>query len=199
MSAGDGPPYDWMAHAMASDRTVAELRDQLAATKRELEREQLRLAACGVVALADTPESAKQARNMHPDYMSGSCNSVARRVDECMDLRKRLAAEKKESETLGTAYECLLDLVKTYQMTQDADIDWSKFPSECVSLCHEENRQLRLKLERARHKLVNASVCELGAENLNVADYMAHWEGRAKKAEDSNRELREYMDALPGD
>jgi hypothetical protein len=53
----------------------------------KLERERMRLAACGVVALADTPVSAAEARNMHPDYMSASCVDVARRVDECMALR----------------------------------------------------------------------------------------------------------------
>lgn len=53
----------------------------------ELDRERMRLAACGVVALADTPESAAKARDMHPDYRSASCDDVARRVDECMSLR----------------------------------------------------------------------------------------------------------------
>lgn len=55
----------------------------------ELERERLRLAACGVVALSDTPESAKDARSMSPEYQSASCDDVARRVDECMTLRKQ--------------------------------------------------------------------------------------------------------------
>lgn len=50
----------------------------------------MRLAACGVVALADTPESAKRARDMLPQFRSGSCDDVARRVDECMKLRSQL-------------------------------------------------------------------------------------------------------------
>ncbi len=53
----------------------------------ELERERTRLAACGVVALADTPGCAKRARDMHADYWSVSCGDVARRVDECIALR----------------------------------------------------------------------------------------------------------------
>lgn len=53
----------------------------------ELERERIRLAACGVVAMADTPDSAIEARKMHPDYESASCDDVKRRVDECMALR----------------------------------------------------------------------------------------------------------------
>jgi len=61
-----------------------------------LEREQIRLAACGVVALSDTPDSAAAARKMHPDYESASCNDVARRVDECIALRQ-LARELRDA------------------------------------------------------------------------------------------------------
>lgn len=53
----------------------------------ELECESLRLAACGVVAMSDTPESAVEARKMLPEYESASCDDVKRRVDECMSLR----------------------------------------------------------------------------------------------------------------
>lgn len=53
----------------------------------DLEREQLKLAACGAVAMADTSESAKVARTMYPIYWSASCDDVARRVDECIRLR----------------------------------------------------------------------------------------------------------------
>jgi len=61
-----------------------------------LEREQIRLAACGVVALSDTPDSAAAARKMHPDYESASCNDVKRRVDECIALRQ-LACELRDA------------------------------------------------------------------------------------------------------
>ena len=53
----------------------------------ELERERIRLAACGVVAMSDTPDSAAKARQMLPEYESGSLDNVKRRVDECMALR----------------------------------------------------------------------------------------------------------------
>jgi len=62
-------------------------RDQL---RNELEIERMRNVACGVVAMADTPDSAKQARDMHPDYMSAACSDVARRVDECIKLREQV-------------------------------------------------------------------------------------------------------------
>ena len=64
-------------------RAVAE-RDALNA---ELGSERMRLAACSAVALADTPDSAKEARQMHPDYRSAACDDVARTVDECIALR----------------------------------------------------------------------------------------------------------------
>jgi hypothetical protein len=70
--------------AAQSKKAVQELTD----LRNDLERERMRLVACGVVAMADTPESAVQARQMHPDYHSASCDNVARRVDECMALRK---------------------------------------------------------------------------------------------------------------
>ena len=63
------------------------LRAENSTLRTDCERERMRLAACGVVAMSDTPESAKQARDMHPDYRSASCDDVARRVDECMRLR----------------------------------------------------------------------------------------------------------------
>jgi len=72
------------------------LTEQVAALNGELETERMRLAACGVVAMADTPTSAVAARDMHPDYRSASCDDVARRVDECITLRDQVAALTKE-------------------------------------------------------------------------------------------------------
>jgi hypothetical protein len=56
----------------------------------ELETERIRLAACGVVALANTPESAAKAREMKDEYRSASCDDVARLVDSEMKMRKCL-------------------------------------------------------------------------------------------------------------
>jgi hypothetical protein len=53
----------------------------------ELLQEQMRLAACGVVAMANTPDTAAKARNILPEYRSASCDDVARVVDENMKLR----------------------------------------------------------------------------------------------------------------
>lgn len=67
---------------------AAQLETELNETKAALEREQMRLVACDVIALADTPTSAADARKMHPDYESAALVSVIRRVDECIALRQ---------------------------------------------------------------------------------------------------------------
>ena len=78
----------------------AELEQYLSAGIAQLEAERdklhMQLAACGVVALANTPESAAQARQMHPDYMSASCSDVADAVDREMTLRQQLAERDAE-------------------------------------------------------------------------------------------------------
>lgn len=63
----------------------------------ELENERMRLAACSVVANSDTRESAMAARNMLPEYNSASCQDVARKVDEVLDLREELAVLKNKN------------------------------------------------------------------------------------------------------
>lgn len=68
----------------------------------EVERERMRLAACGVVAQADTPDSSARARDMLPEYRSASCDDVARMVDNLMDARERVAALHAEVERLRT-------------------------------------------------------------------------------------------------
>lgn len=65
------------------------LRQQLAERDAQIERLQMQLAACGVVALANTPGSAGEARQMHPDYMSGSCSDVADAVDREIAMRQQ--------------------------------------------------------------------------------------------------------------
>lgn len=75
----------------ANKRAMFAMRDMEAA----LETERMRLVACGVVALADTPESAASARQMHDDYRSASLTDVIRRVDECIALRAALEKSRR--------------------------------------------------------------------------------------------------------
>ena len=98
------PVILWLENGCNTQDAVAELRlyqkridderhhEIVRVTKldKELEIERIRLAACGVVAMANTPESAKKARDMHPDYMSASCMDVAKAVDREMAYRNTL-------------------------------------------------------------------------------------------------------------
>ena len=75
---------------------VRALLDRLKAAEGELETERMRLAACGVAALANTPKSAAAAREMLPEYRSASLDDVEHAVAEQMRLRsenERLRAE----------------------------------------------------------------------------------------------------------
>lgn len=69
--------------------------------RQQLETERMRLAACGVVALSNTPESAAKARDMFPDYRSASCDDVARAVDREIELRQQLAGANARIAALG--------------------------------------------------------------------------------------------------
>ena len=61
--------------------------DRIVKLEADLERERLRLAACSVVVMADTPESAAKARDMSPEYHSASLADVIRQTDALMERR----------------------------------------------------------------------------------------------------------------
>lgn len=67
------------------------------ALRAQVEVERMRLAACGVVAGANTPESAARHRQMHADYRSASCDDVAATVDREMALRAQVEAARAEA------------------------------------------------------------------------------------------------------
>ena len=71
---------------------------RLAAAESERDALRMQLVACGVVALANTPESAANAREMHPDYRSAACDDVARAVDREMALRAECDALRADAE-----------------------------------------------------------------------------------------------------
>ena len=68
---------------------AADLLERIPVLEAELERERIRLAACGVIAMADTPDSATAARDIAPEYQSASAQDVARMVDKLMRLRQQ--------------------------------------------------------------------------------------------------------------
>jgi len=64
----------------------------------ELEIERMRLVACGVVARANTRETAAEARQMNPDYRSEALEDVSWAVNREMKYREALAELRAEKE-----------------------------------------------------------------------------------------------------
>lgn len=92
------PGVEFLYEQEPTEGEFVELRlaSDYAALQAECERLRMQLVACGVVALANTPDSAAKARDMHPDYMSASCQDVMRAVDAEMGLRTQLAVSQED-------------------------------------------------------------------------------------------------------
>ena len=86
--------------SLSDIQTIVDLRKQVAELEKELETERMRLAACGVIALSNTRESAAKQRDMHEDYKSASLSEVIRAVDTEIEQRERIAELEKENEKL---------------------------------------------------------------------------------------------------
>lgn len=103
------------------------LRKEIESLRQQLETERMRLVACGVVALANTPESAKQAREMHPDYWSASLKDVMRAVDAEMELHKQLsiinAAYEKSVEQHNKTLDELAAALAACELQREALLD----------------------------------------------------------------------------
>lgn len=82
---------EWRQYARDAEAEIAKLRATISLLETKLEIEQMRLVARSVVSLANTPESAAQARDMHPDYKSFACDDVARMVDREMEHRATIS------------------------------------------------------------------------------------------------------------
>ena len=82
--------------------------------EKEIERLRMQLVACGVVAMSNTPESADLNREIHPDYMSASCQGVMDAVDREMALRHQrdeLVRQRDELLAATKKYEEAFDLI----------------------------------------------------------------------------------------
>jgi hypothetical protein len=101
---------NWRERARAALAQPEPVEDRVAELEAELERGRLRLAACGVVAMADTPESAARARDMPLDYHSASLDDVIRQVDALMELRSKLA----QSEPVGPTFAEIMELAEDF-------------------------------------------------------------------------------------
>lgn len=95
--------------------TLENYKNTVERLEKELETARLQLAACGVVALADTLLSAKVARTMNEEYMSASCNDVIRVVNNVIQMR----------DALNTIVELALQ-------KQDSDRDWGTVLGVCL-------------------------------------------------------------------
>ena len=89
----------------------------------ELETERMRLAACEVVALANTPDSAKQAREMRPEYWSASCGDVARMVDENIKLLARIREMERQEPVAWAATDETCRIVEALSFNQSRRFD----------------------------------------------------------------------------
>ena len=80
-----------------------EAADRIAELEAELERERVRVAACGVVAMANTRDSAREARQVLPEYRSALLCDVERAVDREMAERERREAAEAELRNIANA------------------------------------------------------------------------------------------------
>lgn len=96
------------------------LKEKYDEVQKELERERIRLAACGVVALSNTPESAEKARQMNDEYRSASCEYVMRAVDKQMELQR----ERDELAAIVDAYIAHFDDIEVKQEADFSTMDW---------------------------------------------------------------------------
>lgn len=117
-----------------TDPDVSILLAERETLRADLETERMKLAAIGVVACADTPESAASARQMLPEHRSAALDDVERRVDECIALRK----DKEERSLLIRQLQNALKVAR-----EDRD----KLHDMCIEVTSEQARLLRLTEE----------------------------------------------------
>ena len=144
-------PKDTTGALLESTKQNARLMDEIESLRQQFETERMRLVACGVVALANTPESAKQAREMPQDYWSASLNDVIRAVDAEMELHKQLS-------TINAAYEKSVEQHnKTLDELATVEKERNSFQDQCIRLKHErvlEKEQLAAALAACEVKNV---------------------------------------------
>ena len=162
------------AYAVLDGERLEELWAELDHLRTDCERERMRLAACGVVAMSDTPESAKQARDMHPDYRSASCDDVARRVDECMRLRAERddAVKKMEAGWLVVAESAMTPLIQECDTLRAENALLRAIGQKSIETIEWQRREKEVLRELVREAHVFGSSWSIAEE----------WHERAEKA-----------------
>lgn len=138
--------YERIQRLEAAEAQNAELRA-------ERERERMRLAACGVVALANTPEAAAKERNMHPDYWSGSCQSVADAVDREMALRAKCDELARQ---LAAMREAIGDDFWAWEQEYGWNSDFWFAPRPWMKRGHPDLREVEPRLHLALSNMLKA-------------------------------------------
>ena len=77
----------------------------------ELERERMCHAACGVIAMSNTPESLAKNREMLPEYLSGSVQDCIKAAEREILLRQQLEQARADSERLDWLGESDVQLI----------------------------------------------------------------------------------------
>lgn len=132
--------------------TPEQLRARVAELEAQIETERMRLAACGVVALANTRKSAAKAREMLPEYRSASLEDVIRAVDSEMLLRDQLSDLARLRDVDAAQH-------------QADEIEWNMQLAEAKRLCSIAVSDMQLEQKTANE--VRAQLAE--TEALEIA------------------------------
>lgn len=127
--------------------------EEIAALKEDLETERMRLTACGVIAMANTRETAEEARKMRPEYRSASLGDVERAVDREIQYREELAEAQNQIMMLREA------LIRSIERMCFAE-PWSASEAD---------------IEFAKKAL--SATADLSGLILCEAEPVAHWNG----------------------
>jgi len=131
-----------LTEGMSDQELIAYLTAKIERLKEELDTERMRLAACGVIALSNTPDSAKQARQMKYEYWSASCADVADAVDRELALRDKLAeCQAREAKLREALQEAVDGMGGSYAI-------WSITANEALALPNDDTalREYRRKV-----------------------------------------------------
>ena len=113
---------------------------KIAELENDLEIQRMRLAACGVVALANTEKTAKEQRVMHDDYKSASLSDVMSVVDSEMLLRKRITElEDERSDDYSEASTYATSLFNTYYKNKSDAVDFELCTSVAAIITQIDN------------------------------------------------------------
>ena len=123
----------------------AQIKPKLDKLEAEVERLRMQLAACDVIARANTKDSAARTREgIHPDYMSPTLQSVMQTVDCEIDLR----AEVERLETMvrwaRADSEALNIENKRYKAALEEIVEILNY--DCVGGCEEANKTAKKAL-----------------------------------------------------